>query len=123
MTSRPLIVALFGLAMMALLGLSAASQTRFLSGAEDLPLMVGLEETADDALVFDTPGGRLIEASATGTLNAAQVTAFYAETLPQLGWHALEENGFAREGELLRIELTERDGALKVRFTITPEPF
>lgn len=99
----------------------AWAQARFVSGTEDLPLMAGLNEIEAAGLVFDTPAGRLVEVRAEGALTASAVRAFYAETLPQLGWRSLEGGGYAREGEILTIEITEGNGGLAVRFALTPQ--
>jgi hypothetical protein len=99
----------------------ALAQARFISGTEDLPLMTGLDEVEDGGLVFDTPAGRLVEARAEGALAASAVRAFYAETLPQLGWRSLENGAYAREGEVLTIDITEGNGRLAVRFALTPQ--
>lgn len=99
----------------------ALAQVRFVSGTEDLPLMTGLDEVEDGGLVFDTPAGRLVEARAEGALAASAVRAFYAETLPQLGWRSLEKGDYAREGEVLTIDITEGNSGLAVRFALTPQ--
>ena len=99
----------------------ALAQARFVSGTEDLPLMMGLDEVEDAGLVFDTPAGRLVEARAEGALAASAVRAFYAETLPQLGWRPLESGDYIREGEILTIDITEGNGRLAVRFALTPQ--
>ena len=99
----------------------ALAQARFVSGTEDLPLMMGLNEVEDAGLVFDTPAGRLVEARAEGALAASAVRAFYAETLPQLGWRPLESGDYFREGEILNIDITEGNGRLAVCFALTPQ--
>jgi hypothetical protein len=99
----------------------ALAQARFVSGTEDLPLMAGLDEVRDGGLVFDTPAGRLVEARAEGALAASAVRAFYAQTLPQLGWRPLESGEYAREGEILTIGIIEGSGRLAVRFALTPQ--
>ncbi|UEM21217.1 hypothetical protein JL100_029865 [Skermanella mucosa] len=99
----------------------------FVDGIDDLPLMPGLVTVADQALVFDKPGGRIVQAVATGTLDASAIRSFYAETAPQLGWAAAGEGRFLRDGELLRIELVEepaasgRGGPVTVRFMLIPQ--
>ena len=93
----------------------------FVSGAEDLPLMAGLTEDEGANLVFDKPDGRIVEAWATGALSRAAVAAFYAETLPELGWRRRDAASWAREGERLRIDITGGDDALTVHFSISPE--
>ena len=57
----------------------------FVTGIEDVPLMAGLVDRPDAALVFDKPSGRIVEAYATSASSRAEVVAFYAETLPELG--------------------------------------
>lgn len=103
----------------------------FVEGIDDLPLMPGLVPVADQALVFDKPGGRIVQAVATGSLDASAIRSFYAETAPQLGWAAAGEGRFVRDGELLRIELVESGqpglarsgtgGPVTVRFMLIPQ--
>jgi hypothetical protein len=49
------------------------------------------------------------------------VRAFYAATLPELGWRAAGANAWRREGELLRLDFSGRDGNLMVGFTLSPQ--
>jgi hypothetical protein len=96
----------------------------FVSGFEDLPLMPGLAQTAEPATVFDTPSGRVVEAFADGSVEARAVDAFYAETLPQLGWRRLSARRYAREGEHLDVEVTPGAGdkaRTAVRFYLAPD--
>lgn len=92
----------------------------FVTGVEDLPLIAGLTEQADAGVVFDKPSGRIVEAYATGALTRAEVVAFYVQTLPELGWRRLGDMAFARESEVLRIVVSGDDGALTVRFSLSP---
>ena len=108
-------------ACLAMLLTAPARADGFVSGAEDLPLMAGLTEDEGANLIFDKPDGRIVEAWATGALRRAAVAAFYAETLPELGWQQLDSASWAREGERLRIDITGGDDALTVHFSISPE--
>ncbi len=92
----------------------------FVTGVEDLPLIAGLIEDADAGLVFDKPSGRIVEAYAAGALARADVVAFYAQTLPELGWRHVDELAFVREGEALHIVIAGDDGAITVRFSLSP---
>ena len=83
-------------------------------------MVAGLTEDVDAALVFDKPSGRIIEAFATGALTRAEVTAFYARTLPELGWRRLDDSVFAREREVLRILVSGNNGTVAVRFLLSP---
>ena len=50
--------------------------------------MPGLIPIAGSDLVFDKPEGRIVEAQAQGASSRAKVQAFYAASLPQLGWRS-----------------------------------
>jgi hypothetical protein len=105
------------------LGPARAEEVRFLSGAEDLPLMPGLVEVPGESVTFDTPEGRLIEALAEGAVTVAAVESFYDQTLPQLGWSVAGPRQYLREGEYLHIEFSEEgEGRLGVRFSLSPAP-
>lgn len=111
-----LVLLLFG----AWLGVVRA-EDHFIANIADLPLMPGLQEVVDAGLVFDKPGGRIVEAYAVGDLQSAQVAAFYERTLPQLGWQTVSDMQFQREGEVLRIDISRDDTALTVKFSIAPK--
>jgi hypothetical protein len=97
----------------------------FVAGFEDLPLMPGLIQVADAGVVFDTPAGRIVEAYAEGAVASADVAAFYARTLPQLGWRRVDAGEYRREDELLRLEISGSDGpaetTVTVRFYLSPD--
>lgn len=101
--------------------LSGASAQEFLPGSEDVPLAPGLSATKKDIVVFDSPGGRIIEAFAAGATDRATVETFYFQTLPALGWQPSDAGTlFHREAERLSIDFFGKDGALTVRFTLAP---
>jgi hypothetical protein len=98
------------------------AQTAFLSVIDDVPLMPGLTERTDAAVVFDKPEGRIVETEATGRLVRAEVLKFYAASLPQLGWRARSEGRFLRDKEELVLSFASgAGGALTVRFTLSPD--
>lgn len=101
-------------------GADAEEGTGFVGGFEDLPLMAGLAEVVDARVIFDKPDGRIVEAFAVGDVDADAVRNFYAGALPQLGWRQVDAGSYQREGEVLRIEVEERDGGTAVRFAISP---
>jgi len=92
----------------------------YVPGFEDLPLMFELD--ADDApMIFDAPGGRVVEARAHGSSSPTRVATFYRETLAQLGWRATSPGTFERDGEQLRLNVTEpQSGLVEVRFSLSP---
>jgi hypothetical protein len=100
--------------------LAAAAAESFLSGTEDLPVMPGLTESPG-TMVFGTPGGRILEAFASGRVTADQVQSFYAATLPQLGWLSQGKGVYRRENEVLKLDVVRPGPPLVVRFTLSPE--
>jgi len=101
-------------------GLShAADQARFSSVIDDLPLMERMVE-ADDGMSFATPTGRIANVDTTVPANRKDVLAFYAATLPQLGWTKTGQATFVREGEMLNVTFEQDGSALKVHFAISP---
>ncbi len=92
----------------------------FVPGFEDLPLMPGLSPLADAGLSFDSAAGRVVQAYAEGRVGRREVLAFYAASLPALGWRQLADARFAREGEALTLEFQAEAGRLLVRFLLSP---
>lgn len=108
---------------------AAWAEDRFVTGINDLPLMTGLSPLAGQGVVFDAPGGRIVEAWAEGSVSRAAVLSFYGSTLPQLGWTAAQPDLFRRDGETLRLEFPPQaprgsapapSGALLIRFYLSP---
>jgi hypothetical protein len=116
----PAIVVALGLAFGAS-AVRAQGAAAFLSAYEDLPLAPGLTELAGAGLSFDTPQGRIVEASARSAAKAADILAFYAETLPQLGWAKAGDARYRRDAEMLTIEARPEGRQTVVHFTISPE--
>jgi hypothetical protein len=96
-----------------------------------LPLMDGLEENREAALLFDSPDGRIINAEAHGSLGAQEVNNFYRMVLPSLGWKMNVDKSncdasaqyclFAnREQESLTLNVIENAAGLKVLFALSP---
>ncbi len=124
---RRLAVAAWGLLTVPALALGAVGgePARFVAGLEDLPLMPGLDAMRDAGVWFDTPQGRIVQAYATGPVTRGAIEAFYAETLPQLGWREVAAGVWSRDGEALRLEIVAPPGtrgqAPIVRFALSPE--
>lgn len=97
-----------------------AAESGFVSGIDDLPLMPGLAPVDDAGLVFDKPGGRIVEAVAVGRVGTDEVLSFYARIAPQLGWRPEAEGRFVREGEVLQLFVSGSPELTTVRFTLLP---
>jgi len=112
-------------AMLLIAAPGAPAADAYVAGIEDLPLMPRLVEHADQRLKFDSAGGRVVEALASGAVARTEILDFYARTLPELGWRPQSDGVWAREGERLQIEFpAARRGApageTLVRFYLAP---
>jgi hypothetical protein len=113
--------------MMLSAGVQAAEQ-RFFSNISDLPLMPGLYELPDAAVVFDKAEGRIVESAAAGEgLSAAQLIDFYEKTLPQLGWEAVSATAgaatYRRGAETLQIRAEPGEKVMILHVSLTPSTF
>lgn len=99
---------------------AVAQGQAYLADVDDLPLAPGLVEDADGRVAFDKPEGRIVQALASGPVDPAGVRAFYAETLPALGWQPGAERTWKRGPETLRLQVETKDGVVVVRFAIAP---
>ncbi len=93
----------------------------FLSAMPDVPVMQGLRELPEHGVMFDKPGGRIIESVAQVDSGSwAQIQSYYREALPQLGWSILSDDIYVRGDESLHLEFEEIDADNFVRITIAP---
>jgi hypothetical protein len=105
-----------------------AADTVYSTVLDDLPLMQGMTERPDDTVIFDKPGGRIVEFSAETTEPAAAVKDFYQHALPPLGWKAAQPMTFVRDKEELKIDFDKKSGETPgvpagetiVHFALTP---
>jgi len=93
----------------------------FFQEPSDLPLMPGLHELTDEAIVFEYPEGRLVKVAARGSMTAEAVHDYYAAALPEFGWAEVARDKYRRDGERLWLEVSRRASQLTVRFSIAPE--
>ena len=95
----------------------AAHATQFLTAIDDVPLPQGLTEKPEP-LIFESDQGRVVRTSADGNVGGERIAAFYAQTLPALGWKLVEgPEGvvYAREDERLTIRIREPANMAPVR--------
>ncbi len=85
---------------------TAQQAAQFLSVMEEMPLMPELKEVTDAAVSFDGPSGRIIEAFVAGSVQVDAIRAFYAATLPQLGWVRQANGEYRRDVEILRLDVS-----------------
>ncbi len=84
---------------------------------EDLPLIPGMVEMQDRAVIFDTAGGRILETAAQTADSADKVIAFYDKALPALGWAIAGHGHYTRAHEVLKIT----PSGASVSFKLSPQ--
>jgi hypothetical protein len=98
-----------------------AHATEFLRAIDDVPLVSGLTETADP-VVFESDQGRVVRTSAEGHVGGAEISSFYSQTLPALGWKPVggETGVFERESERLTLRVREpaKNAPVRVEFEL-----
>ncbi len=93
----------------------------FFEALYDVPVMPGLNELQDQAMLFDKPNGRIAAVEAASkTLSALDIARFYQEVLPTLGWNKIKDNQYVRGGDQLLMEITAKPPLTFVRFTLSP---
>ncbi len=103
------------------LSAQAGGKPVFFEALYDVPVMPGLQEFKDQAMLFDKPDGRIASVVAgSDTLRPEDVAGFYAETLPQLGWKKSVGNQYVRGGDQLSMDVTRKAPLTIVHFTLAP---
>ena len=113
-------------ALAAFLIATNAGAGEFFDGFPDLPLMPGLNERPEAAVVFDHATGRVATAVASGPVEPAAIRQFYRRTLPPLGWvpecaapGCTPPDRYRRDGAALELELVSERGDTTARFLLT----
>lgn len=99
----------------------AAAPAAFFESLYDIPVMPGLEEFHDQAVLFDKPNGRIASVVAGApNLKPAVVQAFYDDTLIQMGWKKGPQNQYVRGEDRLEMSVERKPPLTVVRFTLSP---
>ncbi len=113
-------------ALAALLAVPDARAGEFFAAFSDLPLMPGLTERPEEAVVFDHATGQVATAVASGPVEPAAVRRFYLLSLPPLGWEpecarpgCTPPDRYRRDGEALELELDSGPDGTSVRIVLT----
>ena len=102
-------------------GASAQTPAPFFEALYDVPVMEGLEELKDQAMLFDKPDGRIASVVAVSERRSPQdIIAFYNQTLPELGWKKNALNQYVRGKDQLALSVTRRGSLTIAHFTLTP---
>ena len=97
-----------------------ANAQMYFAAAPDLPLPPGFSEQENAGVNYEIPGLRILELVASGTKNQ-DITIFYQETLPMLGWQKIAPHAYVREGDHLTINLTNSGPNQTLTIRIEPD--
>lgn len=105
----------------------AADAIVYSEAIDDLPLMQDMDELSEQAIIFDTPDGRIIETTAETGSSEKQVITYYDKNLPPLGWRPLGRDDFGlqnylRDGERLSLRAEHGGPVLRIHFSLSPKP-
>ena len=107
--------------MQSVSGNSVISKQHYVPGTEDLPVYDGFNLIESGNVAYDSESGRIIDATYSGGVVREQdVLDFYAQTMPQLGWKKNKLHAYIRDGEKLKISITQKNGVMYLTFTIRP---
>ncbi|MEM7072112.1 MAG: hypothetical protein AAF418_00950 [Pseudomonadota bacterium] len=99
----------------------------WLPGLEDVPIAPAFAPDLQSLLLFDHPGGRIVEIHlhSEQAYLGEQALGFYHETLVQLGWvtlHTDHDATFIRGAEQLVIEIIQNQPQTTLRLKLVPNP-
>ncbi len=100
----------------------------------DLPLMEGLTEDRDEAMLFDSPDGRIISAQARGDVDGRSVFDYYRVVLPSLGWNISQDHlsgltcetasiyclNAIRDQEILTLNIAGANQSAVINYSLSP---
>ena len=93
----------------------------FLKGIDDIPAYKDMLHVEESLVMFDKINGRFVSTEIIGKYNYTEVSEFYNEILPNLGWKLITKNNFRRGEESLEIEYKFERKQLRVVFNISPK--
>jgi hypothetical protein len=101
--------------------LEKPNTTQYVDGTEDLPVYSGFVVNKDGNVSYDSVDGRIVEASySSPKASIVEVRKFYDETLPQLGWNK-KNNVYERDGETLKVNISQKSGNTMLTLSIRPK--
>ena len=75
----------------------------------------------DSLVLFDKVNGRYVSSELIGDYKKEEVSKFYHDVLPNLGWRRIDDIKFKRGKEILEIRFKEVDEKVFAIFSISPK--
>ena len=86
---------------------------------DDIPVMDSMNIEPEFSFSFDSPSGRVIILIATSSDNKEQITQFYSQVMPQLGWEVINEI-YQRGNEKFQVISSNKLEGVIWRLSISP---
>ena len=93
----------------------------FLKGIDDIPTYKNMVHVEDSLVMFDKVNGRFVSTEMIGQYKYSDVSKFYNQILPNLGWKLVKKNLYIRAEESLELEYKFNGKDLRVVFNISPK--
>ncbi len=114
---------IYTLLILSLFLVKTALAAEFIDSTDDIPIAPGLiQKYGNDDVSFANDEARFVEVYLSGEkVKFNNISTFYIQTLPQMGWHFIYKNKnaihFERDGEQLDI-VRENESPLLIRITL-----
>lgn len=99
-----------------------ASTTQFFQGLPDIPVAAGVRPLPEGAIVFEKPGGRIVQLICTiDTPNSeTEILDFYRQALPAFGWVPRSTHSYNRDGETLSFVFRTENRQTYMDISVSP---
>lgn len=86
---------------------------------DDIPVMDSMKVEPEFSFSFDSPSGRIVILIATSSSHKKQVTQFYRQVMPKLGWK-VKDKQYERGDEKFQLVPSNNQDSEIWRLSITP---
>ena len=86
---------------------------------DDIPVMDTMKVEPEFSFSFDSPSGRIVILFATSSSHKKQITQFYRQVMPQLGWK-VKDKQYERGDEKFQLVSSNNKDSIIWRLSITP---
>ena len=97
---------------------SKNNKTNFVDGIEDLPLHHKMTVKKNSLVMFDTNQGNFVEVEIKGKSSIENISKFYNEVLPNLGWDSENNTKFVRGKDSLELQYSSENQTSIVKFKL-----
>lgn len=97
---------------------SKSNKTNFVDGIDDLPLHHKMTVNKNSLVMFDTNQGNFVEVEIIGKSSIENISKFYNEILPNLGWKSENNTKFVRGKDSLELQYSSENQTVIVKFKL-----